>query len=138
MPRSTKRSMTIPNPVRDGLAAQIRTGILGYPSENAAWIGLARYQLLIGKPHPVTTAIAFMHQSDQDVIDDFLLAIASRGLALRGTLLDHLIKKAIDGNGEPNTQETAALVPQELLNLAKEWRKSPEEVLTRLQKESRN
>ena len=29
-----------------------------YPSENAVWICLARYQLLIGKPHPVKVAIS--------------------------------------------------------------------------------
>jgi hypothetical protein len=31
--------------------------VSAYPSENAAWIGLARYQLLIGKQHPVTAAM---------------------------------------------------------------------------------
>ncbi len=58
MSRSTKRSITIPTPVRESLVHQIRSGILAYPSENAAWIGLARYQLIIGKPHPVTAATA--------------------------------------------------------------------------------
>ena len=138
MSRSVKKSIAIPQAVREGLNSQIQSGILGYPSENAAWIGLARYQLLIGKPHPVTTAIARMHQSDQDVIDDFLLAIASRGIALRGTLLDHLIRKAIEGNSEPTTQEAAALVPHELLKMAEEWCHSPDEVLARLQREPRN
>ena len=58
MSRSVKKSITVPNPVREGLNLQIDSGILDYPSEIAAWIGLARYQLLIGKPHPVTAAIA--------------------------------------------------------------------------------
>ena len=132
MSRSVKRSVTVPNPVREGLASQIKSGILDYPSENAAWIGLARYQLLIGKPHPVTAAISRMHADDQDVIDDFLEEIATRGLALRGMLLERLIRQAIDGSQEPTCQETAELIPVELLKLAREWKKMPVAVIARL------
>ncbi len=74
-----------------------------------------------------------MHQHDQDIIDDFLLEIATSGLALRGTFLDVLIRRAIDGCPEPTCQEAAGLVPQELLNLAREWKKRPDEVLARLE-----
>ena len=132
MSRSIKKSITVPNPVREGLNLQIDSGILDYPSENAAWIGLARYQLLIGKPHPVTAAIARMHADDQDVIDDFLLEIASRRLNLRGRLLSRLIHRAINGCSQPNEQEVEQLVPQELLKMAREWRKHPEQVMARL------
>jgi hypothetical protein len=133
MSRSVKKSIAIPQAVRDGLSAQIQNGILDYPSENAAWIGLARYQILIGKPHPVTAAIARMHQHDQDVIDDFLLELSSRGLALRGTFLETLIHRVISGDPAPNTQETAELISQELPKLANEWKKRPDEVIARLQ-----
>jgi hypothetical protein len=132
MSRSIKKSIAIPQAVRDGLSSQIESGILDYPSENAAWIGLARYQLLIGKPHPVTVAIARMHQQDQDIIDDFLLEIASRRLNLRGCLLSRLIHQAIHGCAQPNEQEVGQLVPQELLKMAREWRKTPEKVMARL------
>ena len=132
MSRSIKKSIAIPQAVRDGLASQIESGILDYPSENAAWIGLARYQLLIGKPHALTAAIARMHQHDQDIISEFMLEIASRGLTLRGMFLDNLIRRAIEGCPEPTGQETAELLPRELLNLAREWRKSPEQVIARL------
>jgi hypothetical protein len=132
MSRSIKKSITVPNPVREGLNLQISEGVLDYPSENAAWIGLARYQLLIGKPHPVTAAIARMHADDQDTIDDFLLEIASRRLNLRGRLLSRLIHRAINGCSQPNEQEVEQLVPQELLKIAKEWRKHPEQVMARL------
>jgi len=135
MSRSVKKSIAIPQPVRDGLCAQIDNGTLDYPSENAAWIGLARYQLLIGKPHPVTVAIARMHADEQDVIDDFLLEVATRGLALRGMFLERLIRQAIDGSQEPTSQGTAELIPNELLKLAREWRKRPEEVMARLEAE---
>jgi hypothetical protein len=132
MSRSTKRSITIPNPVRDALSSQIEKGVLDYPSENAAWIGLARYQLLIGKPHPVTAAIALMHQRHQDLIDDFLHAIATNGIGLRGQFLSRLIRQAISGGDLPNEQEVQVLVPQELLKMAKEWKRNPEKVLARL------
>ena len=102
--------------------------IFDYPSENAAWIGLARYQLLIGKPHPVTVAIARMHPEDQDVIDDFLLEVSQRGMSLRGQLLSRLIRQAIDGCLDPTEQEVAGLVLQELLRMAKEWRNNPNAV----------
>jgi len=126
MPRSQKKSITVPYPVRDGLVSQIENGTLDYPSENAAWIGLARYQLLIGKPHPITVAIARMHPDDQDVIDDFLLAVSSRGLSLRGQFLAHVVERAIAGQPSPNEQEVTTLVPQELLRMAKAWRDDPE------------
>jgi hypothetical protein len=132
MSRSSKKSITIPNPVRDALNAQLETGVLSYPSENAAWIGLARYQLLIGKPHPVTTAISLMHQSHQDIIDDFLHAIAVRKIGLRGQFLSRLISQAIEGNCNPTEQEVGTLIPQELLKMAREWKRHPEQVLKQL------
>jgi hypothetical protein len=122
MARSSKKSITIPNPVREGLVQQMADNTLDYPSENAAWIGLARYQLLIGKPHPVTAAIARMHPDDQDVIDDFLLARARSGESLKGQLLAKLIKAAIDGTASPTEQGVAELLPAELLKMAKQWR----------------
>ena len=122
MARSSKKSITIPNPVREGLVQQMADGTLDYPSENAAWIGLARYQLLIGKPHPVTAAIARMHSDDQDVIDDFLLARARSGESLKGQLLTKLIKATIDGTSSPTEQAVAELLPAELLKMAKHWR----------------
>ena len=115
-----------------GLTPGVVECFVCYPSENAAWIGLAHYQLLIGKPHPVTAAIARMHADDQDVIDDFLLEIASRRLNLRGHLLSRLIRQAIYGCSQPNEQEVEQLVPQELLKMAREWRKNPERVLAHL------
>jgi len=132
MPRSLKRSITVPNPVRDGLLAQLQDGTLDYPSENAAWIGLARYQLLIGKPHPITVAIARMHPDDQDVIDDFLLEVASRGLSLRGQFLAHVVQRAVSGTADPNEQAVTEMVPGELLKMARAWRRDPDGVMAGL------
>lgn len=125
-------SCAIPQPVREGLRAQVQNGLLEYPSENAAWIGLARYQLVIGKPHPLTVAISRMHQDDQDVIDDFLLEIAERGLTLKGQFLERLIRQALESSKQPTDQEITDLLPQELLAMAKEWQRKPEKVLRRL------
>jgi len=136
MSRSTKKSITVPNPIREGLVIQLKGGILDYPSENAAWIGLVRYQLLSGKPHPITSAIARMHPDDQNVIDNFLLEIAKRGLTLKGQLLSHLIREALTGTSEPTEQEIANLLPLELLKMAKEWRKKPEKVIAALSRKS--
>lgn len=132
MSRSIKKSLAIPQPVREGLRAQVQNGLLEYPSENAAWIGLARYQLVIGKPHPLTVAISRMHQDDQDVIDDFLLEIAERGLTLKGQFLERLIRQALESSKQPTDQEITDLLPQELLAMAKEWRRKPDKVLRRL------
>jgi hypothetical protein len=54
---------------------------------------------------------------------------------LRGWILESLIHLEIDGSHEPTCQETAELVPQELLKLAREWRRWPEEVIARLKEE---
>lgn len=70
---------------------------------------------------------------DQDVIDDFLLKIANRGLTLRGQFLSHLIHQAIHGSEDLTEQEVEGLVPQELLKRAKDWRREPDAVLARLQ-----
>lgn len=134
MPRSLKKSVTVPTPIRDGLLAQLADGTLDYPSENAAWIGLARYQLLVGKPHPITAAIARMHPVDQDLVDDFLLEVAGRGLSLRGQFLAHLVKEAVSGADSPGEQEVGGLVPGELLRMAKAWKKDPERVIAGLLK----
>lgn len=96
---------------------------------------MARYQLLIGKPHPVTTAIARMHADDQDVIDDFLLEISQRGLSLRGQFLSHVVRSAIDGCDDPTEQSVTGMVPQELLRMAKEWRVDQKKVLPLLEVE---
>ena len=133
MPRSLKRSVTVPNPIREGLLAQLRDGTLEYPSENAAWIGLARYQLLVGKAHPITAAIARMHPDDQDIIDDFLLDVASRGLSLRGQFLAHLVERAVKGMAHPTEQMVTALVPTELLKMAKAWKRNPGAVIAALE-----
>jgi hypothetical protein len=135
MARSSKKTIAIPNPVRDALCAQIADRILDYPSESAAWIGLARYQLMIGKPHPITAAIARMHQGDQDIIDDFLLELSKRGLSLRGQFLERLIINAIDGDPDPVPQEVTELLPVELLRQAREWKRSPEQVIARLERQ---
>ncbi len=51
---------------------------------------------------------------------------------LRGRLLSRLIHQAINGCSQPNEQEVEQLVPQELLRMAREWRKHPEQVMARL------
>ena len=80
----------------------------------------------------MTAAIALMHQNHQDIIDDFLHAIAVRKIGLRGQFLSRLITQAIAGNSNPTEQEVEGLIPQELLRMAREWKRHPDQVLQRL------
>ena len=80
----------------------------------------------------MSAAIALIHQRHQDLSDDFLHAIATNGIGLRGQFLSRLIRQAISGGDLPTEQEVASLVPQELLKMAKEWKRNPEKVITRL------
>jgi len=73
-----------------------------------------------------------MHQRHQDLIDNFPHAIATNGIGLRGQFLSRLIRQTLSGESRPNEQEVQALVPQELLKLAEEWKRNPERVLARL------
>ena len=132
MPRSSKKSIAVTNPVRNGLLAQMKAGILAYPSENAIWMGLARYQLIVGKPHPITAPIAWMHPGDQDVIDDFLEALALSGFNLKGQFLQRLVDLGVARCDNPNSQEVTQLLPDELLKLARAWKKDPQGVISSL------
>jgi hypothetical protein len=73
-----------------------------------------------------------MHPDDQDVIDDFLLEVATRGLSLRGQFLAHVVQRAVYEAQQPSEQEVTELVPGELLKMAKAWRRDPERVLAGL------
>ena len=74
-----------------------------------------------------------MHADDQDVIDDFLLEIASRGLSLKGQFLEKLVALGVARCQNPNQQKVTELLPDELLRLAKAWKKEPKKVITTLE-----
>ena len=59
-------------------------------------------------------------------------AIALPGLALKGQFLARLVRSADAANHNPNEQEVTALLPAQLLRMAREWRKDPEGVIRRL------
>jgi hypothetical protein len=90
MPRSTKKSITVPNPVREGIVEQVKGGILEYPSDSAARIGLVRYQPLIGEWSKVTSAVVRMQAEHHGVTDDLPLDLAQRGLSLEGQFVPQL------------------------------------------------
>jgi len=73
-----------------------------------------------------------MHPEDQDVIDDFLLEIVSRGLSLKGQFISHVVRRAVEGTSQPTEQGVTELVPGELLKMAKAWRRDPERVMAGL------
>lgn len=129
MPRSTKKSINIPNPLREGLGIHLKDGTLDYPSENAAWIGLVRFQMLSGETHTISSAIARMHPGEQDAIDDLVLELAKLGLTRGGLFLTHLTEVALSGNGNLTPKDAAHLVTLQLLKMAKDWRRNPKEVI---------
>lgn len=63
-----------------------------------------------------------MHQVDQDVIDDFLLAVTEAGLNLKGQFLKHLVQTAVDGEEAPSLSVVKNLLPRQLLAMAKSWK----------------
>ena len=73
-----------------------------------------------------------MHAEDQEVIDDFLLEVATRGLSLRGQFLAHVVQRAVSGTADPNEQAVTEMVPGELLKMARAWRRDPEAVMAGL------
>lgn len=124
MSRSSKRSITVPNPVRDAIKSHLSDGTLDYPSENAAWVGLARYHLICGQGHPLTEPIARMHADDQDIIDDFLSWCAENGHNLKGRLLDNIVRRVQAGKPgmDISGEKMNTLLPDELLKMAKRWK----------------
>lgn len=119
MSRSYKKTLTLPHPIHDALGMQVEQGVIDYPSLNAAHVGLARYQLMVGQPHFITSAIARMHPEEQDIIDDFLMALTERQLNVRGSFLKAITKRLIDGKEDPNPDEIISLQASEVLALAK-------------------
>ena len=73
-----------------------------------------------------------MHPDDQDVIDDFLLEVACRGLSLKGQFLSRVVQRAVSGTADPTEQSVTGMVPGELLKMARNWRRDPEGVMAGL------
>jgi hypothetical protein len=119
MARSTRKSLLLPQPVADALDIQRERGVVKYASLNAFLVGLARYQCLAPGAHLVTEPIANMGQADQDVIDDFLLALNSKGLRYRSQLLEHLLR------GDSPAPTSQPDIPGQLLKTARLWKADP-------------
>lgn len=125
MPRSKKKSVSIPHPVVDGLSAHMERGLVNYPSSNAFLVGLARYQLIVGSSHPLTEPISRMHPDDQDIIDDYLLHMAETAdFSNKGILLDRIVTRIVGDHESPSSEVVNRLLPHELLKMAKEWKET--------------
>jgi hypothetical protein len=73
-----------------------------------------------------------MHPDDQDVIDDFLLEIGSRGLSLERQFLSRVVERAVSGTADPTEQSITGMVPGKFLRKAKAWRRDPKVVMAGL------
>ena len=88
---SKTRSIKLPADLYD--AAELRAKALGYPSLNAYFKGLLRYDLLIQGSHPLTLPWASLPLGQQDKIDAHLLDITKAGKGEKGQYLEHLMKR---------------------------------------------
>lgn len=129
--RSKKRSITLTNAVAEGITIQLERGAPNYPSENALWVGLARYQLIHGGDHPLTSEIARFRQQDQDDVDDFLLELTKRRLNLAGQFMRVVAERVAKGIAEPEPSQIVRFQVREILELARKW-KAGEDVWTSL------
>lgn len=128
MARSTKRSIAIANPLLDVLEHQLKSGVLDYPSVNAAINGLLLYQGLTGKPHDITSRIAYMHRDHQDVIHDFTLEMNRRGVSLMGSFIRHVAERVAAGEAEPDPDTIVKMQADHVLELALRWQRGDEDV----------
>ena len=87
----------------------------------------------LAPPRTITAPIAWMHPGDQDVIDGFLEALALSGFALKGQFLQRLVDLGVARCDNSNSQEATQLLPDELLKLARAWKKEPEKVIASLE-----
>ena len=111
---------------------QLRTGVIRYPSTNAAINGLILYQILSGKDHPLTSAIAYMHPTQQDVIHDFALEVARRGLTLMGSFLRRVAERVATGQPEPHPDTIVRLQADQILHWAQRWQRGDQTVWTEI------
>ena len=128
MGRSKKLSLTITQPVAEGMEILQERGQINYRSKNAAHLGLARYALMFPRKHSITEAIDQMHPDMQDVIDDFILEMTDRELNLGGTWLRHMVDRAMAKLPEPEAESIERITAQQILELAQRWQGGDETV----------
>lgn len=128
MPRSAKKSISIPHPLLEALEKQLADGILDYPSVNAAINGLLLYQAISRKPHPITSRIAYMHTGHQDAIHDFFAEVNERGLAPSGSFNRRVAERVAAGEPEPDPDSIELKQADQILEWALRWQRGDESV----------
>lgn len=137
MPRSTRRSFAIPHPLNDGLEKQLADKTIDYPSTNAAINGLILYQLLSGKPHSVTSRIAYMHNDHQDAIQDFAHELTERGLTVIGSFIRRVAERVAAGEPEPDPAEIERKHADQILEWALRHQRGDQTIWAEIQTENR-
>lgn len=77
-------------------AVKARAEALGYPSISAYYKGLARYDMLVQGPHPMTLPWAHLSMAKQDEIDAKVLRLTQTGVGERGQLLRRIMGRRKD------------------------------------------
>lgn len=112
MPRTKTKTYRLPFVLDDAMAEVCRE--LGYANPNQMIVGLIRYALLALKPHKVTAEWSRWLPEQQDQLDDALLALARARKSVRGTLLEHVVARALGTGhtpgGAPSARELADAV----------------------------
>ncbi|WP_038164863.1 hypothetical protein [Verrucomicrobium sp. BvORR106] len=87
---------TVRFPEALGEALEIRAKQLGYASLSDYIKALVRYDLTVQGPHEATLPWSKLSPSEQDKIDENLLALTKRGKGVRGQLLAHILERVKD------------------------------------------
>lgn len=81
--RSLQISGKVPVAVLEALSIRKDRAEFGnYPSGNAQLVGLLLYAVMFPKIHKLTVGISKLHQSEQDLIYDFVLKCARDGVSI--------------------------------------------------------
>jgi hypothetical protein len=91
---NSRRSINLPPSLAD--AAEERARELGYPSLNAYFKALIRYDLLVAGDHSVTQPVAELPAHVQDRFDDTLIKNWKDGVRERGSYLKWCIRQMVE------------------------------------------
>lgn len=113
--RTRNFTLRIPQPIWDCLPDRVKQ--LGMEAISSYFLSLARYDLLIGKPHHCTGDFHKLSQVEQDKIDDEIVRAFQAGETLGGSWFEHRIKAASEQAAlpeEPAPSRVAAKLSKNL------------------------
>jgi len=101
--RSTAEKFRLPTALKEIVKARVPEA--GYDTMSEYVLGLIRYDLLTRKPHPATAGIADLKRSEQDKIDDEIVAMFASNETLGGSWFEAKMKEAVEAAGKPEVNQ---------------------------------